>query len=1135
MMRKYFHQLALLCTVAFMAAGTGHAQSMTQGAISGTVFDATGAAVPKATVTIRNEATAADVTLTAGDSGEFRAPQLAPGTYSVTFTAPGFGAQKQNGVVVQVNEVTEINPHLATGQTTTAVEVTADIPVLKFESAEYGGHLDATEIESIPINNRRWSSLALTTPGVTNSSDGFGLLSFRAISPLLNVVEIDGADDNQAFFSEERGRTRAGYSTAQSAVREFTVNTGVYGADFGRAVGGVVNTVTKSGGNQLHGEAYFFNRNSSRSAFVPGASNTVYNPATNSYVTSPYRPKDNRNQYGFAVGGRLIKDKLFWFYAFDAFRRNFPGTAKAINPGAFFINANPTLNGTETCVITPTSATFGGAPATTTPGQTVATQTLADSAACTLGGRLASNYAAGASAFNTQLQALLPDLGSVPRFGNQLINTPKLDYQLGQRNHISVLYHRLRWDSPGGVQTQGTNSYAIDTFGTDFVKLDYGVVKLDSLITNRISNEARFQYGRELNNEGLQQTSAYTKQNLLNSTGFGPEVQLATTNCTTNGNGFCLGEPYYSFRPSYPDERKLQVGDTFSLSLGKHNVRIGEDIVRNNDFQNYNFESNGLYNYSAATQISQANYFADLLTHGKTCATAGAGVNTTGAGIPCYNSFAQGFGASVFEFHTIDYGFFVQDDWKILPRLTVNLGVRYDYESLPQAFSQVANTALPQTTNRPSDKNNIAPRLGFAWDPFGAGKSVVRGGFGMYYGRIPNNYVLGGFSQTGSTAATTLASYAPTQVGAPLLPNIAATAASGTASAQFFSPNFQNPYTEQFDLAVQQEIGFKNVMSISYIGALGRELPNYINVNLDPTKSYQVTYTVAPGTNGSCGPLACGTQYTVKTYAGKQCSSATGCSTSANILLNTQYSSISESFSNINSNYHGLTVDLTNRSNKWIQYDANYTWSHALDFSQNAVTSPGTNNWVDPFGNQRLNYGNSSQNVRNRVVTWVNLNAPGLKGNGPLTYLTNGWSIKPYVQIQNGLPYSLLTSGTTPQQCATPGCLIAAGSGVTGTGATAYLPFYGRNTLQYPRTIEIDARVQKAFKIAEKYSFELFGEAFNLGNHQNVTGVNTGGYTISGVGAGTLTYQANFGQTSSANTNYAYGPRVVQIGARVNF
>ena len=656
--------IATLCC----AGATAVAQSMTQGAISGTVFDATNSAVPKATVLIHNEATGADLTIATGDSGEYRAPQLAPGTYSVTINANGFAPEKEVGVIVAVNQITEVNPHLKTGSAgSTEIEVTAEIPVLKFESADYGGFLDTRTIESLPINNRRWSSLALTTPGVTNSADGFGLLSFRAISPLLNVVEIDGADDNQAFFAEERGRTRAGYSTAQSMVREFTVNTGVYAADFGRAVGGVVNTVTKSGGNQLHGEAYFYNRNSSRSAFVPGATNTVFNPTTNAYVTSPFRPKDNRNQYGFAAGGALIKDKLFWYYAFDAFRRNFPGTAKANNPGAFFINANPALNGTETCVITPTGAVFGGAPATTTPGQTVATQTLADTAACTLGGRLAGTYATGAAAFNTQLQALLPDLGYVPRFGNQLINTPKLDYQLSQKEHVSFLYHRLRWDSPGGVQTQGTNNYAVDTFGQDFVKLDYGVAKLDSLITGRISNELRFQYGRELNDEKPQAFSAYTRANLVNSTGNAPQIGLTTS------NGFTLGEPYYAFRPSYPDERKLQVGDTLSYSLGKHNVRFGEDIVRNNDFQNYNFEQNGAYSYSqGTTQNSQANYFADLITHGKTCSTTGTGVNTSGTGIPCYNSFAQGFGQTIYEFHTTDYGFFAQDDWKVYPRLTVN-------------------------------------------------------------------------------------------------------------------------------------------------------------------------------------------------------------------------------------------------------------------------------------------------------------------------------------------------------------------------------------------------------------------------------------------------------------------------------
>jgi hypothetical protein len=1134
-------RLVMILTAMGSLTGSLLAQSMTQGAIAGTVFDTTNAVIPRATVLIHNDATAADLTLTTGDAGEFRAPQLAPGTYTVTITAAAFSKQQQNGVIVQVNGVTEVNPHLSTGSTASTVEVTADSPVLKFESAEYGGHLDSKEIESIPINNRRWSALALTTPAVTNSSDGFGLLSFRAISPLLNVIEIDGADDNQAFFAEERGRTRAGYSTSQAAVREFTVNTGVYGADFGRAVGGVVNTVTKSGGNQLHGELYFYNRNSSRSAFVPGASNTTFNTATQQYVTAPYRPKDNRNQLGFGVGGPLIKNKLFWFYAFDEFRRNFPGTAKAANPGLFFVSANAALSGSETCSAT---GVFTGTPSgSTSPNITAATQASYDAAACTLAGRLASgSYARGAATYNTQLQAFLPNLGSVPRYGNQNINTPKIDYQLNSKNHVSFLYHRLRWDSPGGVQTQGTNPYAIDTFGTDFVKLDYGVAKLDTLITNSISNEIRYQYGRELNNEGNQTPSAYTTQNLFNNTGSAPQVSL------TSATGFQLGQPYYGFRKAYPDERKWQIGDTASVQWRKHNIRFGEDIVHNNDYQDFLNTGNGQYNYTTAGPAGIANYFSDLVSKGKTCTGAGTGVAPLGgtvAGIPCYNTFQQGTGQSVFEIKTTDYGFFVQDDWKITPRLTLNLGARYDYESFPAPIANLVNPALPQTGNRPSDKNNIAPRLGFAYDPFGLSKTVVRGGFGFYYGRVPNNYILQTYSGTGLASAFSLASVLPTVANAPTLPNVLTTVPTGTASAQFFAPNFQNPYAEQFDLAVQQNLGYSTVLSISYIGALGRELPNYINVNLDPTKTYTQTYTVAPAAGTTnCGPTACGT-YNVQTYAGRQCTTA-ACTSTTNILKNPAFSAITESFSNINSAYHGLTVDVTNRSNKWVSYDVNYTWSHAQDFSQNAATAPSTNNWLDPFGNQRLNYGNSNQNVPHRVVGWAILNAPGLRGHGLLTYATNGWSLKPFFQMQSGLPFSALTTGTAANQsvnCPVVGgvtqCLVAASSGIAGTGATGYLPFIGRNTFSYPRTIQIDLRAQKEFTIREHYNLQIFGEAFNLANHQNYTSVSATAYGFSG---STLTYQPGFnslvtGPTGSAtaNTNTAYGPRVIQLAARVVF
>jgi len=1113
-------KLLLVMAVLCLAASPIFAQTTTQGAISGTVLDETDAAIPNAKVVIQNNATNAQQTVTSDAAGLFRAPQLAPGTYTVTISVPGFQERREVGVLVEVNLVTALNPHLKTGDVNTSVEVTAEIPVLRFDTPEYGGHLSNTEIENIPINNRRWSSLALTTPGVTNDASGFGLLSFRAISAVLNNVQIDGADDNQGFFGEERGRTRAGYSTSQVAVREFQVNTGVYSAEFGRAVGGVVNSVTKSGGNELHGELYFYNRNSSRSAFVPGATNTTFDAASGRYITSPYRPKDNRNQYGFGVGGPLIKDRLFWFYSFDAYRRNFPGTAKANNPGAFFVSPDANLPGGQSCN-------------TTTGAYTGATAGSANPAACLLAARLGMSYTNASAAYNSQLQDLLTNLGPVPRFGNQLINTPKLDWQINQKHHLSVLYHRLRWDSPGGVQTQGTNNYAIDTFGTDFVKLDYTLVKLDSLIRSNINNEVRYQYGRELNNEGNQPSSAYTKANLINSSGFAPEVALNTS------VGFFMGQPYYGFRYAYPDERKWQVGDTASVLVGRHNIRLGEDIVHNHDLQNNLYEGNGYINYASAAGSSSVNYFSDLLSGGKTCDATGGGVGN----FPCYSFYANGFGPAVFQLSTTDYGFFVQDDWKLTPRLTLNLGARYDYEAIPAPYANLSGTAagtLAITTSHPSDKNNIAPRIGFAYDPFGLGKTVVRGGYGMYFGRIPNAVLLNAYENTGSPNSQSTPSFTTSNTAAADLPSLKTPPtgpAPGTRTAYYLDPHMQNPYTQQFDLAVQQDLGHQNVLSISYLGALGRELPNFINANLDPTQTYTINYTIKPATGTSdCGPLACGSSYSVLGYAGRiQGGASLG-------RIDPTFGSVTAVLSNINSNYHAMTVDITNRANRWIKFDASYTWSHALDFSQNQFTAASVNNFLDPYANPRVNYGNSSLNIPQRVVGWAIFNIPGVHGGSAMKYLANGWSIKPLVQAQSGLSYSALTSGTTPQQCYAAGCLAAAGTGITGTSATSYVPFVGRNSQQQPRTVLVDLRTQKDFTFREKYNLQLIGEAFNLMNHQNVTGVSTTGYAISTVKGNTpettinsLTYQPTFGKVSQANANNAYGPRVIQVALRLMF
>lgn len=1100
-MTNTFSKLAcsLVLAATCFSGAASYAQSTTQGAIAGTVFDATGAVVGNAAVTIHNNGTNAEITMRSDSSGFYKAPELAPGSYTVTITAPGFQQVRSANVTVQVNLLTQFDTHLTTGSETTTVEVTATTPVLDFESPTYGGHLSNTEIESMPINNRRWSTLALLTPGATIDTNGFGLINFRAISPLLNNVEIDGADDNQAFFSEERGRTRAGYSTAQSMIQEFQVNSGVYSAEFGRAVGGVINSVTKQGGNKLHGEAYFYNRKSSRSAFTPGSTITTYNSATSQYVTTPYKPSDNRNQFGFELSGPIIKDRLFFSYAFDMFRRNFPGTAKASTPTSFFAAPN------------------------------AATVSL-------LASRLGTTTANATNLYNSQLQALLTDLGPVPRFGDQEINTPKLDFQINQRNHVSVLYHRLRWDSPGGVQTQGTNNYAIDTFGTDFVKLDYGLAQWTSEITPKLTNELRYQYGRELNYEGQQSYSAYTRQYLTAANGNVPEVNL------NQSVGFYLGSPYYSYRVAYPDERKWQIGDTANFVLGTHSIRFGEDIVHNHDLQNNLYESNGFYTYS-----STVNYISDLLSGGK--GTCDSGGSATG-NFPCYSSFAQSFGQPILSLSTLDMGFFVQDDWKVTPRLTLNLGARYDYERLPAPFAP--NPAVPQTTTTPSDKNNISPRVGLAWDPYGLGKTTVHAGYGIYYGRIVNATLLNALENTGAGVAgsspTSQAAYSfsSTTAGAPLLPNIASTippAGSIGPGIEYLDPHIQNPYTHQFDLAVQQDLGRSTILSVSYIGALGRELPNYLNVNLNPASTYTVNYTVAAGTDGTCGPVTCGTVFPVKVYANRLQTGTSASTYNYSPLPNPAYNGITDVISNLNSSFHGLTVEVQHRAGKLLSFDANYTWSHALDFNQTTATSftAGNNNWFDPFGNPRANYGNSLLNVPHRVVAWGIINVPGRSSRDGFSYLTNGWSLKPIVQSQTGFPYSILVNGTTPNQCSVAGCLEAAGSYLAGTGVS-YIPALGRNTRHYPNVAIVDLRAQKDFTFGERYNLQLIGEAFNLWNHQNVTGVNTTAYTLTNTIGTTaaatssrLVYNPSFGSITSANSNYALGPRQIQVSARLVF
>ena len=956
--------------------------------LNGTVTDPSGAAVANAKITATKADTGQSRLIESGQAGNYTLVRLAPGRYDLTVEAPGFKTVKRPGVILAIGAVATFDIALEVGATQETVNVTAELPLVESTRSQTSTAVNEKFVRDLPINGRNFLDFTILTPGVVRDPRG-GDLSFAGQRGTSNSLLVDGGDSNNLFFGQSSGRagTRNPYTFSQEAVQEFQVNSAGYNAETGRAGGGVINVITKSGTNDFHGTGFWFFRDKALNA------NTFFNNSVGRRK-QPY----HFNQFGGNFSGPIKKNVLFFFYNFDGQRNTLPNAV-------FF-----------------------------PPNVAIPTDAVSQAAAAGLA-KFQNAYTTG--------------------FENN-IHTFKVDWNLPKSQVFNVRYNYHRFN--GKNFENAGNQSASEHTGNSQNNTDNLAIQYAKVIGSNMVFDSRFIFLKD-NAPGEANSTA-------------PEAiirQSGNTLLTIGRN---------NFSPRFTNVKKTNLINSVSLTRGKHTYKIGADLEFDRIVNFFPGNFSGAFTFD--TLIDWANSRPAVFTQG----FAGAGTN----GATTYPNIGE-------------YAFFAQDAWRVTPRLTLNYGVRYDLFTYAQPLVKNPDALLAaaklDTSRINRDKNNLAPRFGFAYRLDETGKTVVRGGYGVYYGRTASILIGTAHSQNGIQVQTYTLSGA-NAAQAAIIPKYPAALSAPptigrTPDIYVVAPNYVQPQTHQWNFNLERQVTKDVALTLGYLGVRGVHLTRARDINLFPSALVQATISTGAATSFYAHP------------AGRP---------------NPNFGRITLDDSGGDSVYHGVFIQATKRYSRNFQLQASYTFSKVIDSlpdQTSVVIGSDDAKVAQDTLNPNADRGLGDAHIPHRFVlsTVWDINYADRLSSKPAKYILGGYQLSFISSAQSGRWFSARTNVDLNND---------------GNRGSDRSPGFGRNTIEGPGFAAVDLRLSKDVPIyTERAKLRLIFEAFNAFNRANFTTINQTAFNYTAA-TRVFTPVATF----RAPTNTA-DPRILQIALRLTF